>query len=332
MSAPTALRALRRLLLERTSLVLFVLVFSIFGALAPVFFAPQNLLNILIHASTLGIVATGMTFVLVVAGIDLSVGSVMFVATCVAGKLLMGGAPLPLALLAALPVALAFGAVNALFIVRFRLLAFVVTLATLYVGRGFGLFLTETRAMNLPAAVQALGAARPLGVPFPLLVFALVAITAHLVLQRTAFGRQVYAVGHSAEAATRAGLPVRRILFVAYLVCAACAGLAGLVAMAQIGAVSPSFGRDRELAAIAAAVLGGTSLFGGRGQVLPGTVLGALLIQTVETGLVILKVDPYLFPLVTAGIIFVALAADSLRNRELVRQKLRKIRPQAAAP
>lgn len=320
-------RATGAALLERAPLVLFAAVLIVFALLSPRFFAAANFLNIVVHASSLGIVAVGMTFVLLTAGIDLSAGAVMFLAGIAAGKAVLAGLPLPLALGAALAAAVAFGAVNAFFVVRLRIAAFIVTLATLYAGRGLGLMITETRAMNLPEDLRAFGAGRLLGIPLPVVAFALVVVVAHLVLTRTAFGRQVYAVGHDPEAAARAGLRVPRLLLAVYVVSALCAGLGGFVAVAQIGAVSPSFGHQRELAAIAAAVLGGTSLFGGRGQVLPGTVIGALLMQTVETGLVILNVDPYLYPLVTAGVIFVAVAIDSLRNRELLRRRLRKIRP-----
>jgi ribose transport system permease protein len=324
-------RPLAALLFENASVILFVAVFLLFSALSPRFFAVDNLVNILIHASSLGTAACGMTFVLLVAGIDLSVGSIMFLATIVAGKLVLAGAPVPVAFVAVLATGLVFGAVNALVIVRFGVMAFVVTLATLYAGRGVGLLVTETRAMNLPEAFQSLGAARPLGVPVPVLLFGAVALVAHLVLGRTPYGRRLYAVGSDADAARRAGLPVKRLLVSVYLVCAGCAALAGFVSVSLVGAVSPSFGQQRELSAIAAAVLGGTSLFGGRGQIFPGTVVGALLIQTVETGLVILNVDPYLYPLITAAVIFLAVVVDGARNRQLLRLRARRIRPLASA-
>jgi ribose transport system permease protein len=323
----SARRPLKAALLDRAPLLLFAAVLLTFGLLSPRFFAAANFLNIVVHASSLGIVAVGMTFVLLTAGIDLSAGAAMFLAGIAAGKVILAGGGVLPALGASLVAALLWGALNALFVVRLRIAAFVVTLATLYAGRGLGLMITETRAMNLPEEIRALGAARVLGVPFPVIAFVLVVALAHLVLTRTAFGRQVYAVGADAEGAKRAGLRVPAILASVYVISAVCAGLGGFVAVAQIGAVSPSFGQQRELAAIAAAVLGGTSLFGGRGQVLPGTVIGALLMQTVETGLVILNVDPYLYPLITAGIIFVAVAIDSLRNVELAKRSLRRIRP-----
>jgi len=225
-----------------------------------------------------------------------------------------------------LAVGLAVGSFNALFITRFRIVAFIVTLATLYLVRGFGLRLTETRAMNLPDSFLQLGSARLAGVPVPVLVFGSVLVLAHWVLTRTPFGRQIYAVGNNPGAARKAGIAVPRITAAVYVLCGLCAALGGAVALAQLGAVSPTFGSQREFVAIAAAVLGGTSLFGGRGSVFPGTVLGAVLIQTVENGLNIVNADPYLYPLVTSAIIFLAVLLDCARHGQLTRLVRRKIR------
>jgi ribose transport system permease protein len=302
------------LVLQHAALLLFALVVAAFSLLAPRFFALSNFTNILVQAAATAIIATGMTFVLLTAGIDLSVGSVMFVAAAVAGKLVLNGQPLWLACLAILGIGLLAGVLHAFFITRLGVIPFIVTLATLYAGRGLGLWLTETRALNLPESILRIGAARLIGVPLPLWLLAFVVVAAHLVLTRTAFGRQLYAVGHNAEAARKAGINVRGLQTAVYVISGGCAALGGLVAVAQLGAVSPTFGNSREFAAIAAAVLGGTSLFGGRGSVLPGTLLGAALIQTVENGLVIINADPYLYPLVMSAVIFLAVLLDSLRT------------------
>jgi ribose transport system permease protein len=223
------------------------------------------------------------------------------------------------------------GALNAFFITRLRLIAFIVTLATLYLGRGFALWLTETRAMNLPASFLALGTDRALGIPLPIWLMTTVLALAQLVLTRTPFGRQVYAVGQDLEGARKAGIGVSRILASVYVISGFCAALGGILALAQLGSVSPTFGTNKEFSAIAAAVLGGTSLFGGRGKVFPGTLLGAVLIQSVENGLVIVNADPYLYPLVTSAIIFVAVLTDSLRDALLARLRRRKIRVEESA-
>jgi ribose transport system permease protein len=314
-------------LLRHAPWLLFIAVLAVFSLLSPRFLAGNNFLNIIVQAAATTIVATGMTFVLLTAGIDLSVGSVMFVAAALAGRMVLSGQPLWLACLVILLTGLLYGAVNALFITRLRIIPFIVTLATLYFGRGLGLWMTETRAMNLPDPILRLGTAQIAGLPFPALMLALVVGAAHFVLTRTAFGRQIYALGHDADAARKAGLRVERIRFAVYVISGGCAALGGLVSIAQLGAVSPTFGNQREFAAIAAAVLGGVSLFGGKGAVLPGTLLGALLIQTIENGLVIANADPYLYPLVMSAIIFVAVLLDSLRNQQLRRAQRRHIRP-----
>ena len=307
-------RASQRLL-DFAPLLLFVAVLAFFGMQSGKFLEPRNLVNIVVQASSTGIVAVGMTFVLLTAGVDLSVGAIMFVAAAIAGKMALAGWPLPFALLVMVGVALVFGAFNAFFVTRVRVAAFIVTLATLFIGRGLGLSITETRALNLPDSFLQIGSARFLSVPLPAWLFAAVLIIAHLVLTRTPFGRQIFAVGHDVEMAKKAGIRTGRILAAVYLISGVCAAIAAMVTLGQLGAVSPKFGEQKEFAAIAAAVLGGTSLFGGRGNVLPGTLLGALLIQAIENGLVILNANPYLYPMITSAVIFIAVWLESLRNR-----------------
>lgn len=319
------------LALNNAPVVLFAVVLAVFGLLSPQFFTGQNLTNIGVQGSSTAIVAIGMTFVLLTGGVDLSVGASMFIGAAVAGKLVLAGHPFPLALAAMLGVGAAWGGVNALLITRAGVMPFVVTLATLYIGRGLALWITQTRAMNLPESFLQLGAVELAGVPLPIALFVAVLVLAHATLTGTPFGRQIYAVGADIEAARKAGLQTGRILFGVYLICGVCAALGGIISLAQIGAVSPKFGENREFTAIAAAVLGGTSLFGGRGQVFPGTVIGALLIQSVENGLVILNADPYLYPLITSAIIFAAVLLDSARNQVLARLGRRKIRMEEGA-
>jgi ribose transport system permease protein len=304
-----------RILTRWPALGLLVLVLAGFSLLSPRFLEIPNLVNIVVQSASLGILATGMTFVLLTAGIDLSVGSLMFVSAALAGKLVVAGWSLPVAFGVVVVAGLAGGALNGLAVTRLGIKPFVVTLSTLYIGRGFALWLTETRALNLPESLLTVGSARLVGLPVPVLALAAVLIAAHLTLQRTPFGRHLYAVGADPEVARRAGLPVKRLTLAAYAICGLLAALGGAVAVAQLGAVSPTFGRDREFAAISAAVLGGVSLFGGRGAVLPGVLLGALLMQTVENGLVIVNADPYLYPMVMATVIFVAVLLDSLKGR-----------------
>ena len=308
--------------------LLLLLVLAAFTAATPRFLEPRNLVNILVQSSSTGIVAVGMTFVLLTAGVDLSVGALMFVAAAVAGKMVLAGFPLGLALGAIVLIGLAGGCLNAFFITRLRVAAFIVTLATLYLGRGLALWITQTRALNLPDSFLALGTTRLAGVPLPVLLFAGTVALAHLVLTRTPYGRQIHAVGQDADAARKAGLPAQQIIASVYVISGLGAALGGIVALSQLGAVSPTFGTNKEFGAIAAAVLGGTSLFGGRGRVFPGTVLGTVLIQTVENGLVVVNADPYLYPLITSGIIFLAVLIDCTRTRLLAQSRRRRVRPE----
>jgi ribose transport system permease protein len=328
----TTSRGVRLKVLDAAPLLLLVVILLAFGAVSSSFLAPANLLQILVQASSLGIVAVGMTLVLLTGGVDLAAGSLMFLSAGVAGWLLLHAFSLPLSLGAALATGLIAGFANGLLVAKLRLMPFVVTLATLYLWRGVGLNLTQTRAMNLPEGILRLAATRLAGVPAPVWILAGVLASVHLLLSRTQFGRQVYAAGNDPAGARRAGVPVERILLVVYALSGLSAAIGGLVAVSQLGAVSPTFGNQREFAAIAAAVLGGASLFGGRGTVFPGTLIGAVLIQSIENGLVVTGADPYLFPLITAAVIFAAVFLDSARRRNLENLRRRKVRGPAAIP
>lgn len=317
---------LSRRVFAAAPLLLFVMLLAVFAALSPQFLTADNFTNILVQSSSTAIVATGMTFVLLTAGVDLSVGAIMFVAAAAAGKLVLNGAPLPLTLGGVLAVGVGFGWLNAFFVTRLGVLPFIVTLATLYVGRGFALWITETRAMNLPESFLHLGSARMLGIPAPVWLLACIVALSQLTLSRTPFGRQLYAIGADRDHARKAGVRVSALLTIVYVISGVCAALGAIVSLTQLGAVSPTFGQNREFTAIAAAVLGGTSLFGGRGNVFPGTLLGAVLMQTVENGLVIVNADPYLYPLVTSAIIFLAVLLDSIRTGAMKNSIRRQIR------
>lgn len=303
--------------LHQAPVLLVVLVLAGFGWMSDRFLTADNLMQILLQAAAPMIVATGMTFVLLTAGVDLSVGAVMFVGAAVAGKLALAGHPPALCFAALLAVGLVGGSLNAVLVTRLRLAAFIATLAMLFIGRGLGRWITQTRAMNLPETFLQWGSEKFLGIPGPLWLAGSVVLVAQLVLSRTPFGRQVLAFGSHPEAARRAGVATRPLQAAVYILCGFCAGLGGIVALTQLGSVSPRFGEQYEFDAITAAVLGGTSLFGGRGRVIPGTVLGAVLLKGIFSGLVILQADPYLYPLITAVIIFAAVLLDSLRTQWL---------------
>lgn len=308
------------------TIALFILVFLVFSLMSDKFLDGHNVMNILLQSSSIGIVAIGLTFVLLVGGIDLSVGSVMFLSAVVAAKLFQQGLPLWAGFILILITGLVIGFVNGYVSAKFKIMAFIVTLGMLYVCRGLGLAITQTRETKLPEGFLQIGQSDLLGIPVPVVIFVIVLAAAHFVLKYTPFGKQVYAVGNDPAGAKKAGLPVNRILISVYVICGFTAALGGLVAIAQLGTVAPKFGDQKEFEAVAAAVLGGASLFGGKGNVFPGTALGALLILMIENGLVIVNADPYIYPVVSGCIIFLAVFVDSMRNKQLEKLGRRKIR------
>ncbi len=324
---------IRQLLLNNSTIVLFIVVFIIFGIWSPLFYSPENITNIIKQAAFTGIVAVGMTFVLLTAGIDLSVGSNMYLSVVVSGLLMRStGIDVLPALIISLIVGTLFGAFNAFCIVRLKIIPFMTTLGTLIIGRGIGTALTESKQIDFPEKMNDFGQTLFLGIiPMPIVVFALVMLAGYVLLTRTQFGRQIYAIGNDPEAARKAGIDVDRVMALVYILCGFFAGLAGFVLVSQLGGrVDRSFGEGREFDAIAAAVLGGTSLFGGVGNVF-GTFVGALLIQMVQTGLQFNLVNLYLQPMVKAVVIFLAIFFDSLREASQKRLKRRFIRPVSAS-
>ena len=314
--------------LRNAPVLLFIVLLASFGLMSDRFLTPANFVNIFIQAAHIGIIAIGMTFVLLLGGIDLSVGANMYVAAAVLG-LFLKDLPLVVSFPLVAVLGLVFGAVNAWFITRLRVAAFITTLSTLFVGRGIALYFSGNKMVGFSPQVLALGRASYLGVPSAIWAFAVVFGVAWVTLAQTTFGRQIYAVGADPDAAGKAGINVRRIVFAAYCIAGVCAAIGGLVSLSQVAVASSTFGFQKEFPVIAAAVLGGTSLFGGRGGVL-GTVFGAVLIQTVENGLVMTNADPYLYPLVISIIIFIAVFIDSARNSILEWLERRQIRVERA--
>ena len=317
------------LILQNAPYVLFILLLVVFGLMSDRFLAFNNFRNIIIQAAPIAILAIGMTFVLLTGQIDLSIGASMYLTASVLA-IYMTGLPWPLALIAVMVLAGIIGAVNGAVVTRLGVASFIVTLATLFVLRGIAMWLSNTRTLMFPDPITDLNRASFLGIPSAIVAFVAVFAVAWIVLHQTPFGRQVYAVGGDPEAARKAGLPVKRIVFLCFVIAGLCVGIGGFVSITQIGAVGPKYGDQVEFSAIAAAVLGGVSLFGGRGSVL-GTVFGAILIKTVQNGLNIINADPYIYPLVTAAIIFMAVAIDGLRTRIIERLERRTIRPISAA-
>ena len=312
-------------ILRNMPLILFVVVFVLFSLLDERFFRIDNFSNIVETSAFVGLLAVGMTAVLLTGGIDLSVGATMYITAAVVGMLLQQDVNYIVAILAGIVAGTSWGFVNAFLIAKVGLVPFVATLATLTVGRGIGLLLTESRQFILPPEM-AYAATDVFGIPLPVVVLTLVVIAAVVFLRFTPMGRQIYAMGNDLEAAKKAGLHVVRLTGSVYVISGFCASLAGVIAISQQGSVSAGIGEGVEFRAIAAAVLGGTSLFGGVGAVFPGTIIGVLLVQMISTGLVYLQVDLYLQDMVAASVIFFAVFVDAQRMRLLSRLERRNIR------
>lgn len=316
-----------KFVLRNSTAVLFVLIFIMFGLIAPRFFTAKNFQNIMSNASYIGIIAVGMTFVLLTGGIDLSVGSTMYLSAVVCGKLINeAGLPVFPAVMVSLLVGLLVGTVNAFAITRLRLVPFITTLITQTIARGFGLFITHSVAVNYPDSVTLMSTSKVLGfIPLQIFIFLMVVLIASIVLNRTRYGRQLYAVGNDLESAKKAGIKSDRLIASTYMISGLLAALGGFVTITQIGRVNAGFGSGDEFDAIAAAVLGGASLFGGIGTVFPGTVLGTVMIEMIQAGLVFANIDIYIQPIIMAAIIFSAVFIDSVRTTQIKKLERRNI-------
>ncbi|MGN8112736.1 ABC transporter permease [Labrys sp. 22185] len=286
----------------------FIFVCLVFSIWTDAFLTAPNLLNIVRQSAPLLIVAAAMTFVITTGGIDLSVGSVLALAATLSAASLQAGIPWPLVIVLMLAMGGVIGAIQGFFIAYERIPAFIVTLAGLSVIRGLALLITA--GYSIPVEAQspftAIGRAWFLGMPVPALIALAVLVIAFLVFNRTPFGRYVTGVGANAEAVRRAGINTRFVVLCVYILSSMAASAAGVILAARLGSGSSNAGQGFELDVIAAVVLGGTSLFGGRGTVV-GTVLGALTVAVIANGLVLAHMSPFLTPIVTGSIILIAI-------------------------
>ncbi|AKT51599.1 ABC transporter permease [Arsenicicoccus sp. oral taxon 190] len=315
--APSARRGRARatdFLADNGALVGLALVCLVMFIATPTFLTTQNLLNVGVQAAVTAILAFGMTFVIVTAGIDLSVGSVAALSSICAGwAVTSGGMPGWLALIVGPLVGLAAGLVSGAAVAYGKLPAFIATLAMLSVARGLALVVSGGRPIEMPAAVSWLGS--DLGpVPVPILVLVVAALVTAFVLNRTVFGRSLYAIGGNEEAARLAGLPVKRTTAAVYALSGLFAGIAGLVLAGRLASAQPQAASGYELDAIAAVVIGGASLSGGVGKA-SGTLVGALVLAVIRNGLNLLNVTAFWQQVVIGLVIALAVGIDVLRQK-----------------
>jgi ribose/xylose/arabinose/galactoside ABC-type transport system permease subunit len=284
-----------------------------FAVSSEFFFTKDNILNILLQASNIGIVAAGLTVVVITAEIDLSVGSLEALGGAIAAIVIIReGVPVALGIPMALGVAVLAGAISGVLTAKLRVVSFVSTLAMLGIAQGTAFLLTNGQSVyGFPHAYRAIGTSKIAGIPTPAIIALAVYVALHLMLTRTQLGMRMFAVGGNAEAADYAGIKVGRIKLYALMLSGFTAGIGGLILSARLDAGNGLFGAGDLLGAVAAVVIGGTSLFGGVGSIW-GTATGVLIIATIANGMVLLNVPDFWQQIVVGWIIVLAVMLDQL--------------------
>jgi ribose transport system permease protein len=315
--APHA-RSQKMAILRASGLVWALLLLCIVATvLSPAFLNTFNLINIARQIALFGIVSIAMTFIILTAGIDLSVGSIVGVTAVVSALLLKGGVPIPLVILAGLSVGAAMGAINGLGITVGRLPPFIMTLGMMVMGRGLAMTIADGHPITFPNASAEfawLGQGYWLGLPVAVWIFAVIAAASYGVLRFTPFGRNVYAVGSNREAARLSGIDVGLTIFAVYVISGVLSALTALIFVSRLNVGEPVAGVGLELEAIAIAVIGGTSLFGGEGGVV-GTVIGAAIFAVLANILNLVGVSPFTQQIVKGAIIVAAVLLEMQRRR-----------------
>jgi ribose transport system permease protein len=298
------------------SLVVLVVLCVAIAIWSPYFLSVSNFLNIFLATSTIGVLAIAATVILSSNGLDLSLGSVMgFSGIAGAYLVVILELPWPFAIVGALGAGALAGAINGFLITKTRMPAFIVTLGMLGIARGFALIFAPNGGAiyGLPAPVVFLGQGRPLGIPTPVIILAFTALIIHYMLSYSPFGRHTLAMGDSEAAARATGIPVEKLRWKLYTLSGFLAGLAGLIYMARVNAGDPTAGINYELTAITAAIIGGTSLFGGKGSIL-GTMVGALIMGVLQNGLNLLGVPSFWQQVAIGVVLILAVYIDQLQT------------------
>ncbi len=295
-----------------------IVMFVVFSLASPNFFQFSNIVGILLATAVNGVLALGVTFVIITAGIDLSVGTVMTLSAVMTGVFITNlGLPIPVGILGGLLTGGFAGWLNGTVISKMRVPPFVTTLGMLYVAKGLALVISGLKPIyfsDTPAFGQiAMGDIA--GIPYAVLIFFGAAIVAHIILNKTILGRYTFALGSNEEATRLSGVNTDKWKTAVYALAGLYSGLAGVLIAARLNSAQPALGAGYELDAIAAVVIGGTSLSGGEGTIL-GTVIGAFIISVLTNGLRILSVPQEWQIVVTGGILILAVYADMLRRRQ----------------
>ena len=286
-----------------------------FGIKAENFFTLTTFRTIANQVPDITIVAVGMTFVLIIAGIDLSVGSVMALAGAVLGRFLVTfNIPLPTAIAACLAVGILCGTLNGLVVIRWKLPAFIVTLGMLEIARGAAYLVTESRTIYIGGPVEVITDTSILGLSLPFIIAVVIVVVGQLVLSRTVFGRYLIAIGTNEEAVRLSGINPAPLKLGVFVLCGFLTSIAAVIHTARLSSANPNAGYGLELQAIAAVVIGGTSLMGGRGSVV-SSFFGVLIIAVLGTGLAQIGAQESTKRLITGCVIVAAVILDHYRHR-----------------
>jgi ribose transport system permease protein len=294
--------------------IAFVIICVLMSILSPVFFTVTNILNVVRQSSIFGVMAIGMTFVILTGGIDLSVGSILAVAGAIAAGMLKGGAGILPVVLLALVIGIGCGLANGLLITLGRIAPFVVTLGMMSIARSLTLIYTKGYPISgFTGPFRFIGGGDLIAIPFPIIVFLLTVVVAWLILTQTRLGRYTYAIGGNEETVKLSGINADFYKTIVYVISGITAAISALILTSRLNSAEPVAGQGYELDVIAAVVIGGTSLAGGRGSVW-GTLIGALLIGVINNGMNLLGISPYFQLLVKGLIIIGAVLLDRLRQ------------------
>jgi len=342
MASSSLTNQLLPLFLKLRAVLMLVLLLALFSILSPTFLTAANLSILAKHVSISALLAVGMTFAVLTGGIDLSVGSIAGLCGIVAGLMLHGlhlgasvyYAPVFLVILAALLVGALAGACNGVLVSFFSIAPFIATLGMLYIARGAALLLSDGHtlpdlggeAARHNTGFLALGQSFFLGLPVPVWIAIAVTALCAFVAAYTPFGRHVYAIGGNERAAMLAGIRIAKVKLITYVISGFCAALVGLIIASQLESAHPATGESFELNAIAAIVLGGTSLMGGRGSI-GGSLIGALVIGALADGLVMLGVSEFWQIVIKGLVIVLAVMVDQFQSRAQFRFLQMSLRP-----
>lgn len=295
--------------------IIFALILIVFASMSKAFVSLGNLSMLISNSASLMVVCTGLTFVIITGALDLSVGSTLLLSGMIINLLVAKGIAIPLAILAAVAAGTLIGIINGVIVAKLHANAFLVTYGTQIAMRGLALTISGNVSIFTDATIKEFFRTELLGLPLYVFISFALLFGAQFVLRYTTYGRKVITVGCNEAGAEKIGINTHAIRISVFALSGLFAALAGLVSVANVGNCTPYTGSGVEFNGAAAILMGGTSMYGGKGSVFPGTLIGIFLLQTMENGLTVLGVNPYYLSLVRGGLIFIAMFADSIKNK-----------------